>query len=414
MRISTIQTFNTGVNNMQRVSGLAKETQNQISTGRKFLSPSDDPVAATRILQLNQELASRGQYQKNITAVTNRLALEESVLTGISDVMQRIRELTVQAGDGSLNVDDRRALGQEVQTRTQQVLGLMNTQDANGEYIFAGYKGSTQPFVDGGGGSFKFEGDEGDRLVQIGATSFVSSRDSGKAIFEEVAAFNLTFVTTTNPRNTSLPPAVINVGEVHDQAAFDAFHPEDAYIEFEPVDDVVPPRVNYTVRRKSDDRVVEGLHNKLYTSGGKISFQGISVRISGNPDVGDNFLVESTSKQSLLTTMGRFSEGMTSTDVSPEGRARLTNLVEQTLQNLDNAQTSVLEVRSKIGSRMNTLESTQSTHEDVALLSKEVLSQLQDVDFAEAVSRLSMETFILQAAQQSFAKIANLSLFNSL
>lgn len=414
MRVSTVQTFNNGVNNMQRVSGLAADTQRQISTGRKFLSPSDDPVAATRILQLNQELASRDQFKQNITAVTNRLSLEETVLTGVTNVLQRIRELSVQSGAGSLNASDRKSLALEVKVRTDEMLGLLNTRDSNGEYLFSGHKGSVQPFVNGGGGSYKFVGDEGERLVQIASGTFIASRDSGKSIFEDVRAFEKTFVTNKNPRNTANPPASINVGRVADQAAFDAFHPEDAYIVFEPVEARQPPAVNYTVRRKSDNRVVDGLQNEAFVAGAKIEFQGLSVRISGTPDVGDSFLVESTSKQSVLTTMGRFAEGMSSLDDSFEGRAQIDSLVAQTLENLDNAQSSIQEARSRIGGRLNTLESTQNMHEDVELLSQEVLSQLQDVDFAEAVSRLSLETFILEASQQSFARIANLSLFNSL
>ncbi|MFT7041720.1 MAG: flagellar hook-associated protein 3 FlgL [Candidatus Azotimanducaceae bacterium] len=414
MRVSTVQTFNNGVNNMQRVSGLAADTQRQISTGRKFLSPSDDPVAATRILQLNQELASRDQFKQNITAVTNRLSLEETVLTGVTNVLQRIRELSVQSGAGSLNASDRKSLALEVKVRTDEMLGLLNTRDSNGEYLFSGHKGSVQPFVNGGGGSYKFVGDEGERLVQIASGTFIASRDSGKSIFEDVRAFEKTFVTNKNPRNTANPPASINVGQVADQAAFDAFHPEDAYIVFEPVEARQPPSVNYTVRRKSDNRVVDGLQNEAFVAGAKIEFQGLSVRISGTPDVGDSFLVESTSKQSVLTTMGRFAEGMSSLDDSFEGRAQIDSLVAQTLENLDNAQSSIQEARSRIGGRLNTLESTQNMHEDVELLSQEVLSQLQDVDFAEAVSRLSLETFILEASQQSFARIANLSLFNSL
>jgi flagellar hook-associated protein 3 FlgL len=414
MRVSTVQTFNNGVNNMQRVSGLAADTQRQISTGRKFLSPSDDPVAATRILQLNQELASRDQFKQNITAVTNRLSLEETVLTGVTNVLQRIRELSVQSGAGSLNASDRKSLALEVKVRTDEMLGLLNTRDSNGEYLFSGHKGSVQPFVNGGGGSYKFVGDEGERLVQIASGTFIASRDSGKSIFEDVRAFEKTFVTNKNPRNTANPPASINVGRVADQAAFDAFHPEDAYIVFEPVEARQPPSVNYTVRRKSDNRVVDGLQNEAFVAGAKIEFEGLSVRISGTPDVGDSFRVESTSKQSVLTTMGRFAEGMSSLDDSFEGRAQIDSLVAQTLENLDNAQSSIQEARSRIGGRLNTLESTQNMHEDVELLSQEVLSQLQDVDFAEAVSRLSLETFILEASQQSFARIANLSLFNSL
>ena len=399
---------------MQRVSGLAAETQNQISTGRKFLSAADDPVASTRILQLNQEIAIREQYQKNITSVTNRLALEETVLTGASELLQRIREITVQSGDGSLNSEDRGFLAQEVDIRLDEMLGLLNSKDANGEFIFAGYKGDTQPFVKGGGGGYKFQGDEGERLVQVGATTFVNSRDSGKGIFEAIPSAEHNFSTANNPRNTALPPANITVGQIVDKDAFEAFYPEDAFIEIERVDALDPPQLNYTVRRSSDNRVLNGLENIPFVPGANIQFEGISVRISGVPDVGDSFTIESSSQQSALSTISRLNDALQSSSDTPEGREQLRIVLESTLKNLDNAQTRLLETRSSIGGRLNTLESTQSIHEDVDIVSQDVLSQLQDVDFAEAVSRLSLETFILEAAQQSFAKISNISLINSL
>lgn len=414
MRISTIATFNRGLANIQRVSAAGADSQNQISTGRKFTKPSDDPVAATRILQINQELATRSQYKRNITSVTNRLSLEEAVLVGVGDILQRIREISVQSGDGSLSQQDRTFLAEEVNVRTTEMLGLLNTKDSNGEYIFAGYKGGTQPFVDGGGGGYKFQGDEGERLVQIGATTFISSRDSGKQIFESIEAQDKSFITSNNPRNTGLPRANISVGQVLDQATFDAFYPEDAYIEFNSVDDVSPPQQNYTVRRMSDNRVIDGLENERYVSGENIEFQGISVRVSGNADPGDSFVIESSKNQSILTTMSRMVDGLRRFDDTREGKELVADLVSASITNLDSAQTNLLETRSKLGARLNTLESTLNLHEEVDLVSKEVLSELQDVDFAEAVSRLSLETFILEAAQQSFARIANLSLFNFL
>ncbi|MFN3235447.1 MAG: flagellar hook-associated protein FlgL [Pseudomonadales bacterium] len=309
MRISTIQTFNRGIADIQRVSNAGNETQAQISSGRRVLKPSDDPVAATRILQLNQEIAAREQYQRNITSVTNRLSLEDSVLSGIGDVLQRVREIAVQLGAGSLSQEDRGFLAEEVNIRLEEMLGLLNSRDSNGEFIFAGYKGSTQPFVDSGGGGYKFQGDEGERLVQIGATTFVTSRDSGKALFEEIPSDAQSFVTMNNPRNTAVPPADITVGQVLDQAEFDAFFPEDAYIEFEPLDAIEPPGLNYTVRRASDDRVIQGLQNERFVSGNQIRFEGIGVRITGTPDPGDSFIIESSSQQSVLTTLGRMVEG---------------------------------------------------------------------------------------------------------
>ena len=332
----------------------------------------------------------------------------------MGDLLQRVREISIQLGDGSLSKDDRGFLAEEVNIRLEELLGLLNTKDANGEFIFAGYKGGTQPFVDGGGGGYKFQGDEGERLVQIGASTFIASRDSGKALFEEVPSDSNTFLTTNNPRNTAVPPANITVGQVIDQEAFDAFYPEDAYIEFESADAIIPPGLNYTVRRSSDNRVLEGLQNERFISGSLINFQGVGVRIAGTPDPGDSFIIESSSQQSILTTMGRMVEGFRTFDDSPEGKQMVSDLVATTIKNLDNAQTSILEGQSKVGARLNTLDSTQALHEQIDLVSKEVLSDLQDVDFAEAVSRLSLETFVLEAAQQSFARIANLSLFNSL
>jgi flagellar hook-associated protein 3 FlgL len=414
MRISTIQTFNRGIADIQRVSNAGNTTQEQISTGRRVLRPSDDPVAATRILQLNQEIAAREQYQRNITSVTNRLSLEDSVLSGIGEVLQRVREIAVQLGSGSLSKQDRGFLAEEINVRQDELLSLLNTRDSNGEFIFAGYKGSTQPFVDSGGGGFKFQGDEGERLVQIGATTFVSSRDSGKPLFEEIPSDARNFVTSNNPRNTAVPPAAITVGQVIDQEVYDEFFPEDAYIEFEPADAIEPPGLNYTVRRSSDNRVIGGLQNERFVSGNQIVFEGIAVRITGTPDPGDSFIIESSSQQSVLTTLSRMVEGFRQFDDTPQGRQQVTDLVNSSMNNLDNAQTKILEGQSKVGARLNTLESTRSLHEQVDLVSQDVLSQLQDVDFAEAVSRLSLETFVLEAAQQSFARIANLSLFNSL
>ena len=414
MRISTIQTFNRGIADIQRVSNAGNTTQEQISTGRRVLRPSDDPVAATRILQLNQEIAAREQYQRNITSVTNRLSLEDSVLSGIGEVLQRVREIAVQLGSGSLSKQDRGFLAEEINVRQDELLSLLNTRDSNGEFIFAGYKGSTQPFVDSGGGGFKFQGDEGERLVQIGATTFVSSRDSGKPLFEEIPSDARNFVTSNNPRNTAVPPAAITVGQVIDQEVYDEFFPEDAYIEFEPADAIEPPGLNYTVRRSSDNRVIGGLQNERFVSGNQIVFEGIAVRITGTPDPGDSFIIESPSQQSVLTTLSRMVEGFRQFDDTPQGRQQVTDLVNSSMNNLDNAQTKILEGQRKVGARLNTVESTRSLHEQVDLVSQDVLSQLQDVDFAEAVSRLSLETFVLEAAQQSFARIANLSLFNSL
>src|SRR5690606_12640951 len=107
MRISTQQVFGRGLESMQDVNSQLQKTQAQISSGKRILTPADDPVASARILQLNQELALNQQYQTNIDMAENRLTLQDGILGSVNDVLLRVRQLTTQAGNGILSADDK-------------------------------------------------------------------------------------------------------------------------------------------------------------------------------------------------------------------------------------------------------------------------------------------------------------------
>jgi flagellar hook-associated protein 3 FlgL len=151
-----------------------------------------------------------------------------------------------------------------------------------------------------------------------------------------------------------------------------------------------------------------------YSPGQELVVEGAKFKIAGDPEPGDTFIVRSSPKQSLVDTVAGLIEGLRSLQDNPIDSASLNVLIENSLSNLDFAQSSVSEVTSEIGGRLNTLENIENLHADVDLVSQEVLSELQDIDFAEAVSRLSLESFLLEASQQSFTQINRLSLFNSL
>ncbi|WP_369602226.1 flagellar hook-associated protein FlgL [Hahella sp. SMD15-11] len=407
MRISTQLLFNRGLDNIQNVTVQLQKTQLQISSGRKVQTPADDPVAATRILRVNQELEQISQYQRNINLAENRLKLEDSLLGNVADVLQRLRELAVQAGDGSQNADDKKFIASEIRQRLDQLAGIMNTRDASGEYIFGGFQGRQEPFVKDESGHYIYRGDEGVRSVQIDGTVSVAVGDNGKRLFEEIPSANKTFYTEANPNNQAVPKPVITQGRVIDQAAWDAFYPEDMVIEF---DASTPPQ--YSIRRVSDGRPI--LSNQTFTSGQPISANGIQFEIVGNPAPGDTYFVHSSEKQGLLTTVERLADSLERYSDTDTGRQVLKDQIDSALANLTNAETRLLEVRAGLGARLNTIENTQQLHGDVEVLTKEVLSELQDVDFAEAVSQLTLQSTILQAAQQSYAQVTRLSLFDRL
>ncbi len=147
MRISTQQQFLSSIDNMQRSQSNIADLQEQISTGKRLRNPSDDPVGAAQLVKLERELSQYNKYDDNINVTKRRLEQEDSILDSINIATDRMRELTISAGSDTINDADRATIAQELDQLVEYVAGLMNTQDAQGEYLFAGNKGGEAPYV---------------------------------------------------------------------------------------------------------------------------------------------------------------------------------------------------------------------------------------------------------------------------
>lgn len=194
MRISTsfiqFQSVNAILNQQTKLA----QTQNQLSTGLRILNPSDDPSGAVKILDLGKAIEQTRQFQDNITVARARLSLEETTLSGVNNLLQRVRELAVQGLNATNTPKDRQAIAAEVLQLKEEMLGLANTKNANGEYLFAGYASKTKPFqetlitVDTGTEmvdtfEYGYLGDGNQRRIQIGATRTVADGDHGLSVF---------------------------------------------------------------------------------------------------------------------------------------------------------------------------------------------------------------------------------------
>lgn len=410
IRLSTLQIHSTGLRGLLDMQKAVSNTQEQIASNKRVLTPGDDPIATTRILALNQELALNTQYNSNLETLRNRLQREETAIAGIDDLIQSAQELVTQAGNGALNADQRKFMAVEMESIVQSMAQLMNSRDASGEFIFAGYQGKSEPFALGDDGRYRYEGDEGQRSIQIASTTSVASSDSGKKLFVDVASVANTVVAFANEGNRGVPPANIGSERIDDVDAFAEFFPEDVIIEFRPLDEVEPPLLNYHVKQVSDGRILT--QNHPYISGESISFGGASVRITGQPAVGDTFIVESSNKKGLLTSLEDFVISLKTLGDNPTDRAKLATEVSNSLGNLSNAQASLLETRSAVGARLNVVDTTVENNSQFELVIQTALSDLQDLDYAAAISQLTQESFILEAAQASFARVSRLSIFN--
>ncbi|OMH30010.1 flagellar hook-associated protein FlgL [Motiliproteus sp. MSK22-1] len=183
MRVSTQQIFNNAVAQMQKGQTNLAMTQERIASGKELLRPSDDPIAAAQILKLQREIARTDTFTENIGVSERRLSQEELTLDSIDTAADRMKELTIRAGSVTLTDADRKIIASELRQLQGTMLSLMNTKDAQGEYLFSGGLGHTQPFVQNGNGSFSYQGDDGQRFIQVGSELQIASSDSGRDAF---------------------------------------------------------------------------------------------------------------------------------------------------------------------------------------------------------------------------------------
>ena len=411
VRISSQQAFMGSVGDMVDLNSQVLDTQAKISSGKEVLTAADDPLASSRIAQLTQGIAVREQYTENLTTLEAALQAEEAALNNIVESIQRVRELAVASGNGSYSIEDRQSIAIEVEQRLNELVALANTKDANGEYIFSGFQGDTVPFVEVQDGTYTYQGDEGQRFIKADEATNVARNDNGKRIFMDIDSAQNTIFTTANPLNTD-QTAYITSGRITDQTTYDAFYPEDMVITFNPETNIVPNGPNFTITEKSTGKPI--ITDFAHVQGAEITFNGASFTISGNPNPGDVFTVESTNRQDVFKTFKNLTDGLNELADTPQGKAELETLIDTTLQNLDNALESVIEVQSDVGGRLNVVDTSRDTQEEINLVNQTVLSGIRDLDYAEAVSKLSFQTFVLEASQSTFTRVSGLSLFNRL
>ena len=215
MRISTSWAQQTAVNSMLDQQSRLHQTQMQLSTGKKILTPSDDPAAAARIIDLNQSIKQTEQYQSNINAARQRLSLENGVLQNATDILQRINELGIQGLNATNSPGDRSAIAVEMEALNQQLVGLANTRNANGEYLFSGFKSATQPFSKDtiNAGAYIYAGDTNSRPIQIGSDRQIADGDPGINVFG--------IPTGPLPATVPAPGSITNIFEAIDKFAAD-------------------------------------------------------------------------------------------------------------------------------------------------------------------------------------------------
>lgn len=305
MRISSSWSQQLGINSLLDQQSKLSQSQLQLSMGKRLTASSDDPAAAVRIVDLNQSIKQTEQYQKNINVGKQRLAQEEGAVQSAVDIMHRVKELGLQGLNASNSAADRITIAGEMKLLNDHLLGLANSKNANGEYLFSGFKSDTQPFSETapGSGAYVYNGDTFQRNLQISSSRQLTDGDPGVNMF-------------------GTPTGVAGVAG-------------------------------------SATNIFEAI---------------------------DKFVVDMTANAPNTASLG----------------------------DLDTALDKMLTVQASVGARLNALDRQEDTNTDSILGMKTVLSETEDLDYAEAISKFNLQTTTLQGAQQAYSKVQQLSLFNYL
>lgn len=188
MRISTIQLFQQRIDALQAQQQQLSRTEMQLATGKRLVSPADDPAASLRNLQLEDRRTMNVQFMENLDRAQGRLELEEGALASGVDLLQRVRELAVGALNGTNSASDLQSIGAEVRSLLDGLVSIANTRNANGEYLFGGYQTASVPFADNGSGNVSYSGDRGNLHLQVSPTRQLAVADNGADTFMVVPA----------------------------------------------------------------------------------------------------------------------------------------------------------------------------------------------------------------------------------
>jgi len=373
-------------------------TQNQISSGLSFTTASQNPVAAGLVTNYNQALAQSQQYDTNSNSAQSSLNTEDSALTQVQNALQSLRDLALEADNATETDQDRSAIAAQATQIQSSLLALANTQDGSGNYIFAGYSTQAQPFTLSATGA-TYNGDQGQRQVQIAAGQTVVVGDNGDLVFNQIKSGNGTFDVTPAAGNTG--SGVVGATTVSDQPTPYA---GGAYS----IDFTTP--TSYQVLDAAHNVVTSG----AYTTGQTISFGGLQVTLSGTPAAGDSFSVTPSVNQSVFTTVQNLVTALQQSTSTPTGQTQLNNSINNAINNIDQALNQSENVQSSVGARLNSITTQQSVAASQQVQLKQSISTLQSLDYPTAITSLDSQQTTLSAAMQAYTLTQGLSLFKFL
>lgn len=394
-RLSTSMLYQQSISQLQSRQASLAQLQGQMASGKKIVTAKDDPVGAGAAVRLDRALAELEQFKSNGDALRHRLGLQENVLAQAGDALGRVSTLAVQANGGTLSDADRRAIAIEVASLRDTLLDLANTPDGTGRYLFGGTRDGGVPFTDAGGG-VAYNGDQTRRSVEIAPLMPVDDTLPGSEVFMRVRTGDGRIDAGMQPGNAGT--GTITGFTLADSAQWNG----GAYRVTFAADGA------YSVADADGNPVANGTH----APGGTLAFAGLTLSIQGQPADGDAFTVGPAPTRDVFATLDALVGALNTAPTTDAQRAAQQNALQGALRDIATAQGHLIDARADGGARLATLDQADDLRMAQGVTIESTLSDMRDLDYAEAISRFELEMVALEAAQLSFMQMQRLSLFD--
>jgi flagellar hook-associated protein 3 FlgL len=286
MRISTAQFYESSAANYQKNFANVVKSSEEASSLVRVNTAADDPVGASRLLQLGQQASMLDQYAANTNTLKATLGTTEAVMTSINNVLTRAKELAVSAGNAGYTDADRQATASELGQIEEQLLSLMNSKDENGKYIFSGSKGDTAPFSRNNDGTYSYNGDQVTLDLAIGDTMSMATNSTGWDAFQQAINTSRSQVTMTAPAVND-NRVVLSDGQVSSDVSYNSkFRSGEPYT----VDFVSGTQLKITDSTGNDvtsEASQGGAFDPASKIGQAVSFRGVELTLNLNLQTGD-------------------------------------------------------------------------------------------------------------------------------
>lgn len=419
IRLSTSQMYSSSMNGILQSNNRLNTVNNQMTSGKRVLSPADDPVAAAQTLNSKTRMAIVEQYNRNLDFGDKNLSLTESVLDQTETALIGLKERAIQLGSDQWSDEQIKASGVEVKEMLNHLQGLLNTRNESGEYIFAGSQAGQRAYE----GNI-FQGDSVEREAQVADDTFIKMLTSGARVFEGLDIGADKLKPTYDPNKTIPDP------DVAKNFAPDPDEPTNFILDAD--GDKIPDPVKFT-----ETPVGSGIFvvNETYvgadpgtvvldptkfteTPVGSGIFQpnaGADVTMKPDPSnlgftndpaqYGEDGAYPNNMLGVLQHLVDATGNGNPAGPVNKEA-------IRNAIQNIDVAFDKVSQSRSQIGARQNTLAAVKESNTDFKDFAAKSISDLEELDYSEAYVRLQTSLMSYQAGMQASGKVAGLSLFN--